>query len=205
MSLLTTWGYTLTDINSVPDMMDSGEYKTMTGRHDDTSRVDAEISAACAAIRNYVGWHLAPSEACELKTIGADRRITRVHGDVMIQLPTRYVTEVTLITIGGTEYDSFYADPNGLLRVFGVPFINRDDLVVVKYVAGLSEEMIAPIKELIAHRVTHALAVPAGITSEASGGVSVTYNAAWINNSRATALAGDNKELLIPYRVLGVF
>ena len=49
------------------------------------------------------------------------------------------------------------------------------------------------------------MAVPAGVTSEASGGVSVTYNATWINNSRATALPDDNKEVLAPYRLQGVF
>ena len=205
MSLLTTWGYSLTELNSIPDMMDADEFREMTGRRDNVDRVEAEISAACGAIRNYVGWHLAPATDCEFKTIASDRRITRAHGDVLIQLPARYVTEVSSVSIGGTEYDSFYADPNGLLHVFGVPFTGRSDLVVVQYVAGISDEMLAPIKELIAHRVTHALAVPPGITSEASGGVSVTYNANWINNSRATALAGDNKELLIPYRVQGVF
>ena len=205
MSLLTTWGYSLTDVNIIPDMMTLEEYKTMTGRNDDSARVGAEITAACSAIRNFVGWHLAPSLACELRTIGSDRRITRTHGDLMIQLPARYVSEITSVTVGGVEYGSYFADSNGILRVFNVPFVNRDDMIIVEYVAGISDAMIAPIKELIAHRVTHAIAVPAGITSEASGGVSVTYNATWINNSRATALAGDNKELLVPYKVQGVY
>ncbi|MBR2189313.1 MAG: hypothetical protein IJ860_07910 [Eubacterium sp.] len=205
MSLLTTWGYSLTDIDTLPDMMDADGFRTMTGRSDDEDRVNAEISAACAAIRNYVGWHLAPAEDCDFRTIASDRRVTRVGRDMLVQLPARYVTEVTSVSINGTEYESFYADPNGLLRVFDVPMVSRSDLVVIRYTAGLTGEMLAPISELIAHRVTHALAVPPGITSEASGGVSVTYNATWINNSRATALAGDNKELLVPYKVQGVF
>ena len=45
----------------------------------------------------------------------------------------------------------------------------------------------------------------AGITSEAAGGVSITYNANWINSARATALPDDNKEVLAPYRLQGVF
>ena len=61
------------------------------------------------------------------------------------------------------------------------------------------------IKELIAHRVTHALAQSYGVQSEAAGGVSVTYNATWTNNARATALPSDNKEVLAPYRLQGVF
>jgi hypothetical protein len=65
--------------------------------------------------------------------------------------------------------------------------------------------MMNGIKELIAHRATHAAASSNGITSEAAGGVSVTYNAGWVNSARATALPSDNKEVLAPYRLQGVF
>ena len=205
MSMLTSWGYTLTDNDILPSMMDGFDYEAYSGRHDDVSRVEPEIAAASAAIRNFVGWHLFPSEACELSTIMLDKRIILSGHDMIIQLPARYVTEVTEVIIDGNVHEHYHIDTNGILRVFGVPFVARYASVIVRYVAGLPEEMMHPIRELIAHRVTHAMAVPAGITSEASGGISVTYNANWINNSRATALAGDNKELLIPYKVQGVF
>jgi len=58
---------------------------------------------------------------------------------------------------------------------------------------------------LTAHRVTHAVTSSYGVTSEAAGGVSITYNASWAGNTRATALPDDNKEVLLPYRVGGVF
>ena len=45
----------------------------------------------------------------------------------------------------------------------------------------------------------------AEVVSESVGGVSVTYNANWTNSARATALADDNKEVLSPYRLRGVF
>ena len=205
MSMQTNWGYTLTDNDILPPMMDGFDYGAYSGRHDDVSRVEPEIAAASAAVRNFVGWHLFPSEACELSTIMLDKRIIFSGHDLVIQLPARYVTEVTEVIIDGNVHEHYHIDTNGILRVFGVPFVARYASVIVRYVAGLPEEMMHPIRELIAHRVTHAMAVPAGITSEASGGISVTYNANWINNSRATALAGDNKELLIPYKVQGVF
>lgn len=205
MSMLTNWGYTLTDNDILPPMMDGHDYEAYSGRHDDMSRAELEIASASAAIRNFVGWHLFPSEACELSTIMLDKRIIFSGHDLIIQLPARYVTEVTEVIIDGNVHEHYHIDTNGILRVFGVPFVARYSSVIVRYVAGLPEEMMHPIRELIAHRVTHAMAVPAGITSEASGGVSVTYNANWINNSRATALAGDNKELLVPYKVQGVF
>lgn len=205
MSMLTNWGYTLTEIDRLPDMMDIAEYETYTGRDDDIERVTVEASAACASIRNFVGWHLYPSAACRFETIASDRRIIWSGPDMVIQLPARYVTGISVLTIDGVEQDNFHVDPSGLVHVFNATRCRRYESVVVDYMAGLTDEMMAPIKELIAHRVTHAMAVPAGVMSEASGGVSVTYNATWINNSRATALAGDNKELLIPYKVQGVF
>lgn len=205
MSILTNWGYELTGINTLPDLMTWEEYVTYTGRRDNRERVEKEISAACAAIRNFVGWHLGPSEACKMEAAFLDRRITKAGKDVLIQLPARYVTDISSITINSIERDRYVLDTAGLLRVIDVKGVERYAPVVVTYTAGLSENLLAPVKELIAHRVTHAIAVPPGITSEASGGVSVTYNANWINNSRATALAGDNKELLVPYKVQGVF
>lgn len=205
--MITNWGYTLTGAENLDDMLSVEEFTTFSGGRysSDTERVEAEISAASAAIRNYVGWHLFPALPCELSTFALDRRVTHVGTDIMIQLPARIVQSVDSVTIDGTEYTDYYCDPNGILRVFDVGAVDRKGLIVVDYTAGLDAGMMAPIKELLAHRVTHAIAVPAGVTSEAAGGVSVTYNANWINNSRATALVADNREVLIPYRVQGVF
>ncbi len=205
MNLLTNWGYTLTDIETVQPMMDEFEYAQFTGRNDDSMRVEAELQAACAAIQNFVGWHLYPSHSCRLEVLANNRRVVQNGKDLLIQLPARYVTDVSSVTIGETACTDYHAEASGLLHVFNVFHLSRNTLITVEYTAGLPDELMYPIKELIAHRVTHAMAVPAGVTSEASGGVSVTYNATWINNSRATALAGDNKELLIPYKVQGVF
>lgn len=205
MSMLTNWGYTLTEIDRLPGMMDIADYETYTGRDDDMERVTVEASAACASIRNFVGWHLYPSAACRFESIASDRRVIYHGSDMIIQLPARYISDVSVVTIDDIEYEHYHVDTNGLLTVFNIRPIKRYSRIIVEYTAGLTDAMMAPIKELIAHRVTHAMAVPAGVTSEASGGVSVTYNATWINNARATALAGDNKELLIPYKVQGVF
>lgn len=206
--MITNWGYKLTELDQLPEMLTLDGYERLTGGRykKDVERVQEEILAASTAIRNYVGWHLFPSAACEVNMIMNDRRISRVGRDLLIQLPARYVEEVTCVTIDGEIYTHTYAEASGLLRVFDVTAaVERYAPVIVRYTAGLPEELMSAIKELIAYRVTHSVAVPAGITSEASGGVSVTYNANWINNSRATALVADNREVLIPYRVQGVF
>ena len=208
MSLVTIWGYEVKDMDTLPEMMETIEYDRFTAdKYAGDARTAGNIMAAEAAIRNYCGWHIYPSLPCVLSTTFFDRRVTLTSGIIMIQLPAAYVTSVTSVTIGGVQYDTFVLDTNGLLRVFDVCVtgLKAYSPIVIEYTAGLPEELMAGIKELIAHRVTHAMASTAGVQSETAGGVSVTYNATWTNNSRATALADDNKEVLAPYKVRGVF
>ena len=209
MSILTTWGYSMTDVDEVPGMMTLSEFNSMTAeKYLADSRVEPDIKAATDAIRNYCGWHVYPSQACELNTTLYDKAVTISDRVLMIQLPATFVPSIELIQIGDEVIDETYVlMPNGILRVYGLSW-SRLKLwtpVVVRYTAGIPEGAADGLKELIAHRVTHALASSEGVQSETAGGVSVTYNANWINNSRATALADDNKEVLSPYRLRGVF
>lgn len=205
---LTTWGYSLTDDAALPDLLTAEEFGTFSGGEyaDQSERIAAEISAASAAVRNYVGWHLAPSLGCRMQVTMQDRRITRVGNDLLIQLPAKLVSEVTSVTLEGQELPHS-VDPGGILRCYDVEFrgYKRYSVLTVDYTAGLSDAMTAPIRELVAHRVKHALAVPSGITSEASGGVSVTYNAGWINSAQSTTMQDANKEALAPFKLQGVF
>ena len=207
MSLLTNWGYELTEADALTDFLTDEEFDAFTaGKFDGDARIAPNIDSVSQAVRNYCGWHLYPSLACRMRAALIDKRITVVGPDLLIQLPTTYLTEVTSVVIGEAHTD-FLADPSGIVRVFDVPgcYLNRKTKVTVVYTAGFPEDRIPGIKELVAHRVTHALASSAGVQSETAGGVSITYSANWINNSRATALADDNKEVLEPYRVRGVY
>lgn len=209
MSILTTWGYSMTDVDDVPGMMTLSEFNSMTAeKYLADSRVESDIKAATAAIREFCGWHVYPSQACELNTTFFDKRVSVVDRMLLIQLPATFVSSIELIQIGDEVIDETYVlMPNGILRVYGFGWsrLKMWTPVVVRYTAGLPEGAADGLKELIAHRVTHALASSEGVQSETAGGVSVTYNANWINNSRATALADDNKEVLSPYRLRGVF
>ena len=209
MSVMTTWGYTLTDADVVPGMLLLTEFNDFTAnKYLSDSRAEPDILAAESAIRNYCGWHVYPSEKCELNTTFFDKCVSVTDRVIMIQLPATFVSSIQSIKIDGVEYDESYVlMPNGILRVYGLAWSHMRmwTPIVVQYTAGLPEEAADGLKELITHRVTHALESSAGVQSETAGGVSVTYNAAWINGSRATALADDNKEVLSPYRLRGVF
>ena len=207
MSVLTTWGYTLTDLYALPDLLSAEEFDEFTAsKYAEDSRVAPNIKAACSAIRNYCGWHVFPSTSCEMTILMNDRRVTLVGSDLLIQMPATFVSAVESVTVGGETYTAT-CEPNGILRVYDVDFLmlERYSPIVVRYTAGVDEGMIDGLKELIANRVNHATASSNGITSEAAGGVSVTYNAGWVNSSSATTLPDSAKEVLAPFRIQGVF
>lgn len=208
MSLITNWGYTLTEVDALTQMLSSDEFSELTaGKYDGDSRVDPSIEAASSAVRDYCGWHVFPSASCKLDTTFFDGRVMVVRGTVLIQLPAKYVTNVSLVRIGDKEYTTFVATTNGLLKIYDVTLAGLREYtsIEVEYTAGLPDALMSGVKELIAHRVIHAVASSGGVQSETAGGVSITYSANWTNSARATALADDNKEVLAPYKIQGVF
>ncbi len=219
MSLLTNWDYTICDpdsettINSMDPMLTAEEFDDLTaGKYGTDARIIPNINAASSAIRNYCGWHIYPSYPCEFNATMYNGAVKVVRGGLLIQLPAKYIDSVESITIGSNEFSSdtdhvhFVIEPNGIIRAFGIGMgLQPYTPVCVKYTAGVPDGLMDGIKELIAHRVTHALASSGGIQSETAGGVSITYSANWTNTARSTALADDNKEVIEPYRLRGVF
>lgn len=208
MSLMTNWGYTLTNVDKMVNMLTEDEYNEFTAnKYASDDRAPRNIAAACSAIRNYCNWHVYPEEECKLETTFYDYRVSEVFGGILIQLPAKYVKSIESVTIGNTAHTAYVIEPNGVLRLYNISWsgVYKHTPIVVEYTAGVPEELMDGLKELIAHRVTHAMASTSGVQSETAGGVSITYNATWANTSRATALADDNKEVLQAYRVQGVF
>ena len=207
MSVQTKWGYTLPDLDSLPDMLSDEEFDEFTAnRYAGDVRIAPNIKSACAAVRNYCGWHIFPSASCSMTVLMNDKRVTRNNSDLLIQLPAAFVTEILSVTVDGKTYMAT-CETNGILRVYDVEFstLKRYSPIEVTYTAGVDEDTIDELKELIASRVTHATASSNGITSEAAGGVSVTYNASWVSSASATTLPDSTREVLAPYRVRGVF
>ena len=213
---LTNWGY-IVDAETIPNFITADEFNNFTAsKFSGDTRVTANIPSATEAIRNYCGWHIAPSLTCGMVYRVADLRDAFVGPDLLIQLPATFVTGVSKIVLNAvlnelsgeyegdvvTDYD---LEQSGILRIYDANVCDRKSRIFIKYQAGLPLTNINAIKELTAHRVTHAVTSSYGVMSEAAGGVSVTYNASWAGNTRSTALPDDNREALEPYRCKGVF
>ena len=205
MMRLTNWGYSVD--GTLSDFLTETEFNNFTAnKFSGDARIEPNIKAATAAIRNYCGWHLYPELPCKVSMTFFDRRVAVVKNGLLLQLSSKFVTGITSITINGEECSEYTLDPNGLLKVYDAPACCKESTpIIVEYTAGLPEDLMDAIKELTAHRVSHAVSSSYGVTSEAAGGVSITYNAGWAANTRSTNLPDDNKEVLAPYRLGGVF
>ena len=204
----TTWGYDLTEAAKIPDFLTPAEFNAFTNNKfsgmTDT-RVMSNIPSATRAIQNYCGWHIYPNLECSASFRVLDLRDYFVGPDLLIQLPATMVNSIKSLKIDGTDITDYELEDCGLLRIYDCGWFDRRAKLTVVYDAGVDESQMDLIKELVAHRVVHAVSSSYGVMSEAAGGVSVTYNAAWAGNTRSTALADDNKEILEPFKVKGVF
>lgn len=210
MSLLTQWGYTITDADALASMLSTEDFNTLTAnKFAGDGRISMELAAACMGLRNYCGWHVYPAQVCSYseRLLYGNGRIKRVGSDFLIQLPAAYVSGVTSVTIGSTVWTDFSFEPNGLLRLFDVYDRNltRKTEVVVTYTAGIPNTLMDSIKEIISGRVSRALTMTNGVASESAGGVSVSYTQNWSGGGGAGALQSTDVETLEPYKLRGVF
>jgi len=217
---LTPWGY-IADVETLPDLISTTDFSKYTnGKFGTTdTRIAVNIASASSAIRNFCGWHIAPSLTCGMLYNVRDLRDAFVNGDLLIQLPATFVTSVEKVVLGavwdadaddwsgeiiedGERIDFGMGD--GLVRVYDVGALDRKAKIFIKYTAGFTDTAIPAVKEVVSASVVHALTNTNGIASEAAGGVSVSYNSAYVGKG-STALANDARETLDAYRVKGVF
>ena len=216
----TPWGYII-DTETLPDFITPEEFNSFTGnKFAGDVRITANIPSATAAIRNYCGWHISPNVPCGMAYAVRDLKDAFVGQDLLIQLPATYVTSIEKIVLdavwdtdsetwtGETIDDSSRWDLNGingLVRVYDVGARDRKSKIFVKYNAGLpTNYQLGAIKELTANRVARAVVDTYGVNSESAGGVSISYNAAYLGHGSA-ALSNDARETLDTYRVKGVY
>lgn len=210
-SLQTQYGYTIFDGPELVPMLSLADFNTMTAnKFAGDVRIEKLIDAASTAIRDYCGWHIYPDLVCEVneRYLLGHSRIIRSSTDLLVQLPATFVSSVDEVTIGGDALDAedYFCATYGLLRLFDAASrcLSRKTAITVKYNAGINAVMMASIKELIVSRVSRALTATNGVSSETAGGVTVSYNAGWINGGGAGSLQATDVEILKPYNLTGV-
>lgn len=213
--IITTWGYKLTTATSLTEFLTIAEFNSFTAsKFVGDVRIEPNIKSATRSIQNYCGWHIYPNLECEMVYNVLDLRDCFIGSDLLIQLPSTFVTEITSVLINaklennvwtGDNITDFDFSESGLLRLFSINGIDRRSRIRIVFKSGLDSSQMDVLKELTANRVIHAVTSSFGVTSESAGGVSVTYNSSWAGNTRSTALPDDNKEILNVYRVKGVF
>lgn len=186
----TAWGY---DVEALEPLIYEDDFHDMTNNaFKDNPRVEAALNAASQAVRNYCGWHIAPSLDCTAKPAGQP---------VVLRLPAGYVSEITSITENGETVTDYEWRDDGLIKR-NYPHVWAPNWggIEVEYTAGYETEAVPDLVEAVCAITSGVLSVSAGVTSESADGVSVSYSAS--ASSIANSLTYQMKSALEPYKVV---
>ncbi len=186
----TAWGY---DVETLEPLMYEDDFHDITnGAYKNNPRVEAALNAASQAVRNYCGWHIAPSLDCTARPTGQP---------VVLRLPAAYVSEITSIKENGETVTDYEWREDGLIRR-NYPHVWTDKWggIEVEYTAGYDANAVPDLIEAVSAITSGVLSVSAGVTSESADGVSVSYSAS--ASSIAAGLTSNMKSALEPYKVV---
>lgn len=193
--LLTSWGYTIENTETLPDLLTVAEFNALTGnKFAGDERVASLLASAQLTVRNFCGWHLFPELPCkyEADSINVSR---------CIQLPSRFVRGVESVAINGEAVLDYHVKTNGLVMLDGCVLGRSWNDLVVKFNSGLGDSQMGAMKEIIAGRIANALTNSYGVQSESAGGVSITYSLNWASHASASSITDPLIAALTPYRV----
>lgn len=183
----TDWGYS---VASLPPIISVAEFRAICpGLSSTDTQAQAVIDAVCSVVRDWCGWHVAPSLACEFTGHGEGR---------LLMLPAMGVTSVDELQIGGTACADYEWTGAGMVRLTGDAFPHAWRSVVCRYKAGFTG---AAIGQAVAQIAANALAAAPGVSSERAGNVSITYNQTGSGITGGVSMLPRDYEILAPYRL----
>ena len=193
--LLTSWGYTIENTDTLPDLLTVAEFNAFTGnKFAGDARVSSLLASAQITVRNFCGWHLYPSLPCKFEADSID--VSRC-----IQLPSRFVSGVSSVKLRDTDIVDYHVKTNGLVFLDGSVLGRSWNDVEVKFTSGLGATQIGALKEILAGRIANALTNSYGVQSESAGGVSITYSLNWASHASAASITDPLIAALAPYKV----
>lgn len=163
------------------------------------------LDASSNLIRRYCGWHVYPSVIFDLTMDGP--------GGTVLQLPSKYVTDVASITEAG-----LVTDPS-VYRWSQLGEVERSQqywqngawnswwtlgyrTIEVGFTSGYTDPP-PELTTMVMSMTARALASPTGATREQAGGVMVQYGLTSTHAAGGLALMTNDMELLDPYRIVG--
>lgn len=189
MAVETPWGYSVDD-ETLASVITVAKFKELCpGMSSTDEEIQAALDAASSAIRDWCGWHVAPSLRCDYVGEGEGR---------LLVLPAMGVTAVESLEVDGAAVDAYEWTGAGMLRLVSSAFPDRWRSVECVYQAGFDS---AAIGQVAAQVASNALAAAPGVANERAGNVSITYNQTGAGVTGGVSLLPRDRALLAPYKL----
>lgn len=187
MTVETPWGYSIDYLSS---MIDVDEFRALCpGMSSTDDQIQAVLDAVSSAIRDYCGWHVAPSVECTFTGNGEGR---------LLVLPAMGVTSVESLAVSGEAVTDYEWTAAGMVRLKCAAFPDEWRSVVCTYNAGFS---VGAIGQVVAQIASNALAAAPGVANERAGNVSITYNQTGAGITGGVSLLPRDYAILAPYKL----
>lgn len=192
----TPWGYSVElGGEPMPPLITPERLSELTGGRFGPSAkgASAALDAVSAAVRAACGWHVSPPLVCVERTQGPGR---------VIALKTLMMGGVLSVEEDGQKLadgDFEWMERGLLRRACFREWTRRWGGVAVRYESGIPAGMAGALEAVCSQVAANALAAPAGVSSEQSGGVSISYNQTAQGVSGGIRLLDSDLAMLAPY------
>lgn len=184
---VTPWGYSVDELQS---LISVEEFRLLCpGLSSTDAQIQAVLDSASSAIRDYCGWHVAPSLECTYIGNGEGH---------LLMLPAMGVTEVDSLEIDGDAVTEYEWTAAGMVRLKSSVFPDKWRSVECVYTAGFTS---AAIGQVVAQIASNAIVAAPGVANERVGDVSIAYNQTGIGITGGVSLLPRDYELLAPYKL----
>ena len=184
----TPWGYSVE--GELGPLVSLEDFKLLCpGLSSTDEQISAVLDAVSAAVRDWCGWHVAPSVECTFVGNGEGR---------LLVLPAMGVTAVESLAVEGSGIGGFEWAAIGMVRLSDGTFPDKWRSVECVYTAGFESGSVG---QAVAQIAANALVAAPGVANERAGNVSIQYNQTGAGITGGVSLLPRDHALLAPYKL----